>query len=59
MGAGSSSSSSIQQFSEEKELENLAASTGSLSTLQSAFSVLADPVPNAIPIQSLQVMIFK
>ncbi|KAK2660691.1 hypothetical protein Ddye_007224 [Dipteronia dyeriana] len=52
MGASSSTQQNVS--SEQKTLENLAASTGALPTLQSAFSNLADPQTNAIPIQSLQ-----
>jgi hypothetical protein len=37
-------------------VESLAASTGSTSLLQNAFSKLADPQTNAIPLQSLQVL---
>ncbi|KAL5778172.1 hypothetical protein ACOSP7_011098 [Xanthoceras sorbifolium] len=52
MGASSSTQQNVS--SEQKQLENLAASTGALPTLQSAFSQLADPLTNAIPIHSLQ-----
>ncbi|XP_021692693.2 uncharacterized protein LOC110673800 isoform X2 [Hevea brasiliensis] len=49
-------SSSIEQkgMSEQRELENLAASTGALPMLQNSFSMLVDPQTNAVPLQSLQ-----
>ncbi|KAF2324666.1 hypothetical protein GH714_016189 [Hevea brasiliensis] len=41
-------------MSEQRELENLAASTGALPMLQNSFSMLVDPQTNAVPLQSLQ-----
>lgn len=52
MGASSSKEQNVS--SEQREVESLAASTGSTSLLQNAFSKLADPQTNAIPLQSLQ-----
>ncbi|KAH8509559.1 hypothetical protein H0E87_011351 [Populus deltoides] len=52
MGASSSKEQNVS--SEQREVESLAASTGSNSLLQNAFSKLADPQTNAIPLQSLQ-----
>ncbi|CAK7346244.1 unnamed protein product [Dovyalis caffra] len=52
MGASSSTEQNVS--SEQREVESLAASTGSISLLQNAFSKLADPQRNAIPLQSLQ-----
>lgn len=51
MGA---SSSTEQVSPEQREAESLAASTGALTLLQKAFSNLADPQTQAIPITSLQ-----
>lgn len=48
-------SSSMEQVSvEQREAESLAASIGVLPMLQKAFSVLADPQTNTIPLHSLQ-----
>ncbi|KAJ6681066.1 NUCLEOLAR PROTEIN 7/ESTROGEN RECEPTOR COACTIVATOR-RELATED [Salix koriyanagi] len=52
MGASSSKEQNVS--SEQREVESLAASTGSTSLLQNAFSKLVDPQTNAIPLQSLQ-----
>ncbi|XP_050364514.1 uncharacterized protein LOC126783146 [Argentina anserina] len=52
MGASTSSEQSVPI--EQREAENLAASTGALSTLQKCFSILADPHSGAIPSDSLQ-----
>jgi len=54
MGASSSTEQNVSR--EQREVESLAASTGSISLLQNAFSKLADPQTNAIPLQSLQVL---
>ncbi|KAL8128961.1 hypothetical protein V2J09_018116 [Rumex salicifolius] len=51
MGAGSSTE---QITDEQREVESLAASTGSLPSLQKAFSSLSDPQSNSIPLISLQ-----
>ncbi|PSS31272.1 TLD domain-containing protein [Actinidia chinensis var. chinensis] len=51
MGA---SSSTEQVPAEQREAESLTASTGALPMLQKAFSVLADPQTNTIPLHSLQ-----
>uniref|UniRef100_A0A2P2KG28 TLDc domain-containing protein n=1 Tax=Rhizophora mucronata TaxID=61149 RepID=A0A2P2KG28_RHIMU len=51
---GASSSTEQKVSSERREVEGLAASTGAIRTLQSAFSKLADPQLNAIPLHSLQ-----
>lgn len=53
MGASSSTDQDVS--AEQKEVESLAASTGALPMLQNAFSKLANPQTNTIPIQSLQV----
>lgn len=52
MGASSSKEQNVS--SEQREVESLAASTGSTSLLQNAFSKLVDPQTNAIPLESLQ-----
>ncbi|KAL6522050.1 hypothetical protein OROMI_031927 [Orobanche minor] len=52
---GQSSSSSEQEVSPElREAQSLAASTGALSSLEKAFSLLSDPQTKSIPIHSLQ-----
>ncbi|XP_052201631.1 uncharacterized protein LOC127807647 isoform X2 [Diospyros lotus] len=51
MGA---SSSTEQVPAEQREAESLAASTGALPMLRNAFTVLADPQTNTIPLHSLQ-----
>ncbi|KAK9270994.1 hypothetical protein L1049_026582 [Liquidambar formosana] len=51
MGA---SSSTEQVSAAQREVETLAASTGALPMLQKAFSRLADPQTNLVPIASLQ-----
>ncbi|GFY86227.1 TLD-domain containing nucleolar protein [Actinidia rufa] len=51
MGA---SSSTEQVPAEQRKAESLTASTGALPMLQKAFSVLADPQTNTIPLHSLQ-----
>lgn len=52
MGASTSTEKKVPD--DQKEAEALAASTGVLPQLQSAFSKLADPQTNAIPFESLQ-----
>ncbi|XP_048332596.1 uncharacterized protein LOC107420375 [Ziziphus jujuba] len=52
MGASTSTEQKVPM--EQREAENLAASSGALPLLHKAFSKLADPHSNAIPIQSLQ-----
>ncbi|KAL6504740.1 hypothetical protein OROHE_023498 [Orobanche hederae] len=52
---GQSSSSSEQEVSPEmREAQSLAASTGALSSLEKAFSLLSDSQTKSIPIHSLQ-----
>lgn len=52
MGASSSTEQPVS--AEQRELENIAASTGALPLLQKSFSNLSDPQTNAISIQALQ-----
>jgi hypothetical protein len=53
---GASTSMEQQKVSaEQREVENQAASTGALPMLRKAFSNLADPQTNAIPLKNLQV----
>lgn len=52
---GASSSTQQHPPSEQREVESLAASTGALSLLRNAFSKLAHPQTNTLPLQSLQV----
>uniref|UniRef100_A0A2N9EE08 TLDc domain-containing protein n=1 Tax=Fagus sylvatica TaxID=28930 RepID=A0A2N9EE08_FAGSY len=52
---GASTSTEQQKVSaEQREVENQAASTGALPMLRKAFSNLADPQTNAIPLKNLQ-----
>lgn len=53
MGASSSTSHNVSD--EQREVESLAASTGSLSMLQNAFSKLHHPQTNLLPLRTLQV----
>ncbi|XP_059279013.1 uncharacterized protein LOC132033145 [Lycium ferocissimum] len=48
------SSSTEQMSPEQREAESIAASTGALTNLQKAFSLLSDSQTNSIPIHSLQ-----
>lgn len=52
MGASNSTEKEVPD--DQKEAEALAASTGVLPQLQKAFSKLADPQTNAIPLEALQ-----
>ncbi|XP_022769137.1 uncharacterized protein LOC111312793 [Durio zibethinus] len=52
MGASSSTEQTVSP--EQRELESLAASTGTLPLLRKSFSKLSDPQTNTISIQSLQ-----
>ncbi|KAJ7966843.1 TLD domain-containing protein [Quillaja saponaria] len=52
MGASTSSEQKVSK--EQEEVESLAASTGALPMLQKAFSKLADPEQNSVPIEKLQ-----
>lgn len=52
MGASTSTEKKVPD--DQREAEALAASTGALPQLQSAFSKLVDPQTNAIPFESLQ-----
>lgn len=56
MGASTSTEKWVPD--DQKEAEALAASTGALPQLQSAFSKLADPQTSAIPFESLQKCFF-
>ncbi|KAL0553390.1 hypothetical protein IC582_007284 [Cucumis melo] len=56
MGASTSTEKKVPD--DQKEAEALAASTGALPQLQSAFSKLVDPQTNAIPFESLQKCFF-
>ncbi|XP_038898639.1 uncharacterized protein LOC120086186 [Benincasa hispida] len=56
MGASTSTEKKVPD--DQKEAEALAASTGALPQLQSAFSKLANPQTNAIPFESLQKCFF-
>ncbi|MBA0577018.1 hypothetical protein Golob_024631 [Gossypium lobatum] len=51
---GASSSTEQPASAEQRELENIAASTGALPLLQKSFSNLSDPQTNAISVQTLQ-----
>ncbi|KAL7086006.1 hypothetical protein ACP275_14G312000 [Erythranthe tilingii] len=51
---GQSSSTEHDVSPELREVQSLAASTGSLPSLQKAFSLLSDPQTNSIPLHSLQ-----
>ncbi|KAB1203686.1 hypothetical protein CJ030_MR8G025495 [Morella rubra] len=51
---GASSSTEQKVSAEQREVEALAASTGALPMLQKAFSRLADPQTNAVPLKTLQ-----
>ncbi|XP_041024746.1 uncharacterized protein LOC121265253 [Juglans microcarpa x Juglans regia] len=51
---GASSSTDQKVSTDQREVETLAASTGALPMLQQAFSRLADPQSNAVPLKSLQ-----
>lgn len=53
---GASSSTEQKVSAEQREVEALAASTGALPMLQKAFSRLADPQTNAVPLKTLQVL---
>lgn len=55
MGASSSTEQPVS--AEQRELENIAAATGALPLLQKSFSNLSDPQTNAIPVQTLQVIL--
>ncbi|CAJ1974679.1 unnamed protein product [Sphenostylis stenocarpa] len=51
---GASTSSEPRVSAEKEEAEAVASSTGALPMLQKAFSKLADPQTNAVPLESLQ-----
>ncbi|MBA0705877.1 hypothetical protein Golax_018029 [Gossypium laxum] len=51
---GASSSTEQPASAEQRELENIAASTGALPLLRKSFSNLSDPQTNAISVQTLQ-----
>nr|KJB14426.1 hypothetical protein B456_002G124600 [Gossypium raimondii] len=51
---GASSSTEQPASAEQRELENIAASTGALPLLQKSFPNLSDPQTNAISVQTLQ-----
>lgn len=53
---GASTSKEQKVLIEQREAENLAASSGALPLLQKAFSKLADPHSNTISIETLQVI---
>ncbi|ESW09687.1 hypothetical protein PHAVU_009G147800 [Phaseolus vulgaris] len=51
---GASTSSEPRVSAEQNEAESVAASTGALPMLQNAFSKLANPQTNAVPLENLQ-----
>ncbi|KAK7316975.1 hypothetical protein RJT34_00827 [Clitoria ternatea] len=51
---GASTSAELRVSAEQKEAENVAASTGALPMLQKAFSKLANPETNTVPLENLQ-----
>lgn len=54
---GASNSAEPKLSPEQREAESIAASTGALPMLQKAFSKLANPESNTVPLQNLQVLL--